>query len=222
MKPIKYIVSLLLIVVVFGFSGCETKDENETFHGFVFPVEVYDNIIVEEATTYSGEFPEDGTFSEKENILSLKISNNSEKDLRLIRIYVTTSKKEMFFEVTTLTAKSYATVFEKNAQILEDDEEIIEFRAENIVYFDNSISLKGDKVEITPLKSVFNVKNISGEDISSDIYIYYKRIDENGDYFGGITFRSKASGLKDGELKQIPASHFDTQNSKVIFVDYAE
>lgn len=31
-----------------------------------------------------------------------------------------------------------------------------------------------------------------------------------------------ADGLKAGELKQLPASHFDLSDSEVIFIDYAD
>ena len=49
-----------------------------------------------------------------------------------------------------------------------------------------------------------------------------KRVDANGDYLGGITFRSNAGKLKVDEFKQIPAPHFIKENSEVLFVDYAK
>ena len=49
-----------------------------------------------------------------------------------------------------------------------------------------------------------------------------KSIDENSDWYGGITYRTVASGgLKVGELRQLPASHFKKESSKVVFVTYA-
>ena len=69
---------------------------------------------------------------------------------------------------------------------------------------------------------MFNIKNISSEDISTDVYVYFKKTDENGDYFGGITFRSNAGSLKAGEFKQISAPHFIKENSEVLLVDYAK
>ncbi len=221
MKRTKLIIAFLLVFVSLNSAGC-SKDNIDTFHGIVFPVTLHSDIIIEDGYLYSGEFPEDGSFSQKENVLALKIANNSDKDLRLIRIIVTTNKKEMLFEATTLTAKSKMTVFEKNAQTLEENEKITDIKSENRVDFDSYVSKKSESIELMTANGIFNVKNISGDDIGSDIFVYYKKIDENGDYFGGITFRSKAAGLKNGELKQIPASHFDIHDSKVIFVDYQE
>ena len=52
---------------------------------------------------------------------------------------------------------------------------------------------------------------------------YDKSIDENSDWYGGITYRTAVSGgLKNGELRQLPASHFTKAGSKVVFVTYAE
>ena len=69
---------------------------------------------------------------------------------------------------------------------------------------------------------MLNIKNISGSDIGSDIFVYYKNIDENSDWYGGITYRTVAGGgLKVGELRQLPASHFKKESSKVVFVTYA-
>ncbi len=222
MKHLKGCFVYCLVFVMVFCGGCQTNSDNTDFHNLKFPVTVYEDIVVEEGFLYSGEFPEDVSFSSKKDVFALKILNNSDKDLRLIRIYVTTGDGEMLFEVTTLPAKATVTVLEKNGNTLKRNEEIIEFRAENVIFFEDKITVKADNIELTPLNSVLNIKNISNKDISADIYVYYKKVDENGDLFGGITFRSRAEGLKADELKQLPASHYDTKNSKVIFVEYFE
>ncbi len=220
MKHFKRVITLILALSALILPSC-SKDNVETFHGIIFPISLYEDIIIEEGFLYTGAFPEDGSFDEKKDVFALKISNNSSKDIRLLRIYVTTSQKEMLFEITTLPAKSKLTVLEKNAQTLSSNEKIADFHAENRVDFENPVSLMKNTFELMTPNSVFNIKNISDKDIPSDIYVYYKKIDENGHYFGGITFRSKTVGLKSGELKQIPASHFSGSDSEVVFIDYA-
>ncbi len=222
MKKLRVILAVLIAVFALGLGGCKPKDNAETFHGVELPFPVYSDIIIEDSYLYTGQFPEDGSFSQKENVFAIKVSNESDKDLRLLRIVAVTDKKEMLFEITTLTAGSKITVFEKNGQTLEENEKIIDFKPQNRVDFEHNISIKEEKIELMTMDRVLNIKNISGKDISADVFVYYKKIDENGDYFGGITFRSRAQGLKNGELKQLPASNFDVQNSKVIFVDYQE
>ncbi len=222
MKPLKRLTAMILALSLLFMHGCAEKPQPvETFHGVLFPVSVYSDIIIKEGFLYSGEFPEDGSFEIKQNVLALKVENTSDKDLQLVRIYVTTSEKELLFEITTLPAKSIVTVFEKNAQTLSENETITDFRGENRIDFESPISLHSNIFSISAPKGVINIRNISRNDISGNIYVYYKKKSTDGSYFGGITFRTKADGLKAGEFNQLPASHYDKEDSEVLFVDYA-
>ncbi len=229
MKNIKKVLPILLVLILLFVGGCTDKtDDNGENNGTVvfrnkeFPMMLNSDIEITKAFLYSGEFPEDGGFSNKNEVFALKVLNKSQKDIQLVRIYVVTDQNEYFFEITTLPSQKAVTVLEKGAQTISEDEKILEIREENKVFFENKLSLATDKFQITPLDKVINIKNISNDDVSSDVYVYFKRVDADGDYFGGITFRSNAGQLKSGEFKQIPASHFMKENSEVLFVDYAK
>ncbi len=229
MISIKRIISVLLVVTFTFLSGCAStlpKDElsvteKNAFHTLELPAILSEDLEITEAFLYSGEFPEDGSFRKENDVFALKVVNNSSKDLQLVRIYVTTDKKECLFEITTVPSNETVTVLEKNAQSLSDGEKILQIKEENKIFFEQKLSLNSEKLQITELDRVFNIKNISDEDFSSDVYIYFKKTDANGDCFGGITFRSNAGKLKKGEFKQVPAPHFSKISSKVKFVGYA-
>ncbi len=229
MKIFKKSLALLLILLTFFLSSCKgeeatevtTAKEVESFHGVVFPLAVYSDIVVEEASLRTAEFPEDGSFEKKENVLVLKVKNESVEHLQMLRLKVTTDKKEMFFDVTTLPVNMSVNVFEKNGQTLSEDEKIISITGEIRADFQKPIGLQRETFSLDVHDRVINVKNISKTDIDTVIYLYYKKKDSDGSYLGGITFRSKIEGLKAGELKQIPASHFMLADSEVIFLDYA-
>ncbi len=216
MKHIKKIVAVLLCLSFLSFAGCK-----QTKYGKNFPIDADTVISVEDCFLYSGEFVEDGSFEEKEDVAAIKVKNNSNKAIKLARIYITTSKKELFFEITTLPAGATATVLEKGAQTIKWNEKIKEIRVENRVDFEDKLSLHEDVFLLQANNQTINIKNISNEKIDSDIYVYYKNKDADGNYFGGITFRSKADGLQPGEIKQLPASHYQKADSEVLFVDYA-
>lgn len=220
MKFFKKIIAVVLVFCLFLLTGCADTKVLKNQNGTAFPVNIYEDVTVEEGFLYSGEFVEDGSFEEKKDVFALKVKNNSDKDIQLLRIYVVTDQNEFFFEITTLPANSGVTVLEKNAQTLSEDEKIVEIRGENRVDFMKPLSLHSDIFLLTAPESVFNIQNISKGEISSDIFVYYKKMGEDGYFFGGITFRSKADGLKPDELKQIPATHFNLDDSKVIFIDY--
>ena len=231
MKILKRILPLFIVAILVLFPGCEdntdVKNEeestNKTFHERQLPVVLSNDLEIVDALLFNDYFPEDGSFDFKDDVFALKVKNNSNKYLQLARIYITTDKNEYLFEITTLPSGKTVKVCEKNAQTITKEEKIVDIREENKVFFEKEISVNSDKFTITPLDySAIKIENISGQDMTNDVYVYYKRIDTNGDYLGGITFRTNAGKLKAGESKQIPATQFSNENSEVMFVDYGE
>lgn len=240
MKKSVLIISVLLAFVL-AFSACNTSDtenttaENTTAENtgvsenntaadtgiITLPCVADASLTLVRMYSFSGKFVEDASFGEKENVAAIEILNTSETDIRLARIIVTTKTRELLFEATSIPGYNTMTVLEKNAATFTEGEEIIGVRVENRVDFEGDMSFHKETFSVMTTGYVFNVQNITDTDIESDIYIYYKKIDENGKLFGGITFRSKVEGLKAGELKQVAASNFISDDSKVIFVEYA-
>ena len=68
---------------------------------------------------------------------------------------------------------------------------------------------------------LISVKNISGENINGDIFVYYKSI-ENGIFSEGTTYRVRINGLGSNQKTQVDAEHFKASGSKVMFVTYAQ
>lgn len=228
MKGLKKVLPIFLAFTLIFFAGCEDKDDvkgeeettKKTFHEKQFPMNLSEDLEIVNAFLFNDGFPEDGTFYPKEDVFALKVKNCSQKYLQLVRIFVTTDRNEYLFEITTLPAGKTVTVCDKNAQTIKQDEKIIDIREENKVFFEREVSLNSDKFTVTPLDSVLNIENISDRDMTRDVYVYYKCKDNNGDYLGGITFRTNAGQLKAGEFKQISAAQFRKENSEVMFVDY--
>ncbi len=222
MKSFKKLIAGFLCFSIILLCGCTTdKKGTKKIHGYEFPAAVYDGISIEDCYLYSGQFVEDGTFESCENVVALKVKNTSLVDIQLIRLKVTTDAKEMMFEISTLLAGETVIVLEKSRQTIEEKEKIVGIDYENRIFFDKDISLKEDVFMLQANQKTINIKNISQTEIESDIYVYYKKKDADGNYFGGITFRTKADGLKPDEIKQLPATNFDPDNSEVLFVDYA-
>ena len=218
----KKVLALVLASAVLLLSACTKVEEAESFHGVIFPVSVYSDVFVEKAYLTTVDFPEDASFEEKQDVLALTVKNESNKTIQLLRIKVTTDQKEMIFEITTLPVNMPVNVFEKSGQTLAENEEIISISGENRVDFEKSVGLERETFELDVHDKIINVRNITKEDINTDIYLYYKKKYADGNYFGGITFRAKIDGLKAGELKQVSVSHFALSDSEVIFLDYAD
>ncbi len=227
MKYFKSIIAFLLCFSLLTLVGCVSKspvegETQDTTNGFSFPASLSGEVVVEECFPYSGKYLEDASFEPCENVAALKVKNNGEGDIQFLRVKVTTDKKEMLFELSTVPAGATVSALEKSKQILENNEEIKAVTVENRADFANSISLQKDTLLVKGNIGTINIQNISQKDITSEIYVYYKKVDADSNYLGGISFRTKVEGLKVGEIKQLPAEFFDPQDSVVVFVDYAE
>lgn len=188
-----------------------------------FPYTLSNGCEILEIKGVSGTFPEDGTDMEKENVAALVIRNGTDQHFQLMNLVVETDQGKFEFQLTTFFADSIMTVFEKNACPFREKMKIQSVRLTRSVEFAPPPTVYPEVFEITVHDSVLNIKNISGSDIDSDIYIYYKSVDDNSDWYGGITYRTGVQGgLKNNELRQLPASHFRSGKSKVVFVTYAD
>lgn len=225
MKTMKKIIPLVLCVCIVMLCGCnaDSTDTDKTLvYGFVVPSAIDNGVIVEDIYLYSGEYVEDASFENCENVAAIKVINASATDMQLIRIKVETSAKELMFEITTLKSGATVIALDKSKQTLAEDEKIISIEVINRADFDSNVSLMESEFIVQANLSTINIKNISSKEIENDIYVYYKKKDADGNYLGGITFRTKAEGLKTDEIKQLPAANFDPADSEVLFVDYAD
>ncbi|MDD6012351.1 MAG: hypothetical protein PUC33_05840 [Oscillospiraceae bacterium] len=219
-----FILCAAAVLLCFAFVSCSGQGgENSADKGCQLPYRLENGCDIVAFKGVTGVYPEDGADAEKENIAALVVENSTEDSFQLMNITVETDRGTLAFDLTTLFTGSKITVLEKNAAVFSSDMKIKSVTVTRSIAFSQPPTVYPDIFEISVHDSVLNVRNISGADIHEDIFIYYKTIDENGDWYGGITYRTRADrGLRNGELRQLPASHFRTESSKVVFVTYAE
>ena len=93
------------------------------------------------------------------------------------------------------------------------------WKIDNIINFEKTPVMNADKYEIQILDGSISVKNVSGEDITSDIYIYYK--EKNEDLLNGsITHRIRIAGLKADAQTYVKSNNIDKDNCQIIFTEY--
>lgn len=224
MKKMKRIIALLLCLCIVMLCGCNnngTTDKRKVF-GYELPGVVDHGVSIEDIYLYSGKYIEDGSYEDCENVVAIKVKNYSDADIQLLRLKLNTKNKELNFEITTLVSGATVIALEKSRQTLDQKDKILSIESVNRADFDGDVTLKKDMFIVQGNLSTMNIKNISSTEIPKDIYVYYKKKDADGNYFGGITFRTKADGLRPGEIKQLPAANFDPSDSEVLFVDYAD
>lgn len=178
-------------------------------------------VTVEKVGRYAGIFVEDGSDEIVSDVFAITVVNNSDKMLQYAQVVITCGGEECTFDMSTIPAGARAQVLEKNKKSLPEDLTGAQTVLDTVTEFQTEPSLYEDVFELSPSQYSISVKNISKNDISGDIYVYYKT--KVGDlYMGGITYRAKISGLSAGEEKNAYASHFYGDDSEILFVTYVE
>lgn len=183
-----------------------------------FPIHLEDGLTITDIGKYAGIFIEDGTDEPVSNILMIQLQNNSQEDLYLATITMILDGKTASFQVTNLPASEQVVLLEQTkmeyASCIPSD-----IKTENVVFTDK-FSMHEDVVRVTALSGVINVENISGTDITDDVFVYYKNY-AGGVYLGGITYRIRISGgLKAGEIRQLMASRYHENGSRLLMVSF--
>lgn len=175
-------------------------------------------LTVDQVGSYTGVYMEDGSDAFVEDVLMLVVTNNSRADLQYAEITLPVSDGEAQFSLSTLPAGQSAVVLEKNRMTWSKKESYAEATVKNTVQFNEPLSLCEDSLKLQILNGGMNVTNISNNDITGDIVIYYKNV-VDGMYYGGITYRVRLEGgLKANGIQQIMSDHFSADGSRVMFI----
>lgn len=171
--------------------------------------------------SYTGVYMEDGSNEIVSDVMMLVVQNNGEADIQLAELTVLCGGETYRFKLTNLAVGKRAVLLDLDRKRAEGGTpEVVEL--DSVALFQEPMELHEDAIEIGGLEGMLNVKNISDTDISGDIHIYYKYAAQDI-YYGGITFRVRIQGgLKAGELRQIPAGHFDPKGCEIIQVTIYE
>ncbi len=180
-----------------------------------------DGLNIRRYGKYIGLYMEDGSDEFVENVMMIEVENTSEYAIQYAKITVTGPAGDASFVLTTLLPGQTIVVLEANRKAYSEQDVYTEAGLDNLALFNEEISLYEDKIQIQPLEGGFNITNISGEDITGQISIFFK--DAAGDMlYGGITYVVRLDGLASGEVRQIMSENFTGDNSRVMFVQIAK
>lgn len=190
--------------------------ENVATSSLQLPYVIQEGLQINDIGKYAGIFMEDGSDDVVSDLLMIELENTSDQDLHLAQITLQYANGTAQFQVTNLPSHRKVILLEQNRMAYVEAMPV-SAEVKNVAYVEK-FSMYEDKVEISALDGVINVRNVSGEDITDDIFIYYKNT--FGDlYYGGITYRVRIEGgLKKDEIRQLMASHFDADTCQLLMV----
>lgn len=166
---------------------------------------------------YIGAYMEDGTDEVVANVMMIEVLNAGEEPIQYAKITVTGPAGDAVFTLTTLLPGQRIIVLEAGRKSYSETDVYTEARADNVAFFAEDPSLHEDKLQIQPLEGGFNITNVSGEDITGQICVYFKDV-AGETLYGGITYVVRIDGLAADEVKQVMSANFTEKNSRVVFV----
>jgi hypothetical protein len=179
------------------------------------------DLVITDMGSYAGIFMEDGTDEIVSDVMMLVVRNDGTDDLQLARINLAFADYTAQFEVTNLPAGESVVLLERNRHPYEGDN-FLKAEALNIVHFSTPMTLMEERFEIVGGNGYITVKNISDQDISGDIFLYYKN-SASDLLYGGITYRARVSGgIKAGETMRVTTGHYHDGSSRLLMVTCSE
>ena len=151
--------------------------------------------------------------------LAVVAENVSDSDVEYALLTVKTKSGELTFNVSALLRGTKAVLL-CNEDVGSDPGEVYTaWQTKDKVDFEKTPVMNDDKLEISVLDGSVSVKNISGKDIESDIYIYYK--DKKDDLVNGsVTYKFRVDGIKVDSQTYVKAPELNENNCMIIFADY--
>lgn len=161
------------------------------------------------------------SIGETDGVVSVVVRNISDADVQYALLTVNCGDNTLSFPMTTVLAGSTSVLKCDTPIEFDKKSSYYNWKVEEKTYFADELSVYPEVFEIMCCDKLITVKNISGNDITGDIFVYYKKI-ENGVFSEGTTYRVRINGLGINEKIQVDAEYFMSSDSKVMFVTYAQ
>ena len=197
-----------------------TDENTVTVGGISLPYNIEKkNMEILSIGQYSGKFLEDGSDTDKENILAIIVKNTSDKVIDYGEITMKISGKSgiLKFKVTNLKPGASAIVMESSGEVEFNTQDRYIYVGSNSNTI-KSISFKEDEVAITTKGNKITVENLTDKNINK-VYVYYKTVSPGNCYLGGVTYRLKLQNVRSGKSVSAESRHFSNLSSEIIKVE---
>lgn len=180
-------------------------------------IDLGNGLVITDVGGYSGPFVEDGSDEEVSDVLMIVVYNYGTAPIQYAEISMAAGDQTAAFNLTTLPVGERMMILESSRMAYDKNLEYTQAEAFNVADFNEPMSLCQDKLKIQGLDGVMNIMNISDEDITGEVAVYYKNSSEDL-LCGGITYRVRITdGMKSGEIRQIMSEHYSA-DSRLMFV----
>ena len=211
--------SLLLALSGCGFGSPATSTDVAENESEAYPFSDKSGLMFSDVFLYAGPYVEDGSNEEVNNVAAIRVANRSDQLIQYAELTVSTGAGDLHFTCTTLLP-------EQTVLLLEQDRHACTGAAVNAVkidsktYFSEPPTLYPDTFSVSVNGHVMTLSNISDQPVPGDIYVYFKRCDEQG-YVGGITYRVHFADLAAGAQVSKSSQNLSADNCEILFIGCA-
>ncbi len=196
------------------------------FSIFVVVHLVDNNVATNNTNEYDTEIYVDGWLKitkicEYDGRLALVAENVSDVDVEYALLTAKNKNDSFTFNISVLLRGTKVMLICNEPVEFVSDEIYTGWKIENIVNFENVPTISDGKYEVSVLDGSISVRNVSREDITSEILIYYK--EKYGDILNGsVTHRVRISELKADSQTYINVSGLNENNCQILFTEYSD
>ena len=199
-------VIVFLVISIFAVTHFIEKNQPNKMDDFKTEINVDNWLKITKIFEYDGK-------------LALIAENVSDTDVEYALLTVKEGETSYTFNISVMLRGAKVMLICNEDVGYNPDKFYTGWKIDNIINFEKTPVMNEDKYEIQILDGSISVKNVSGEDITSDIYIYYK--EKNEDLLNGsITHRIRIAGLKADAQTYVKSNNIDKDNCQIIFTEY--
>lgn len=172
--------------------------------------------------SYTGAFVEDGSNAPCSDVLALVVTNTSNRFLEWAELALSVGEETAYFRISSLPAGQSLLVMERSAMTYDPAAAYGQTVLLNSTEGEKDFSLHTERFSITAADHVVNLQNLSPEEISGNIAIFYKNV-VDGLYLGGITYtKTLTSGVAGGGIAQFICENYTVAGSELVFIVYEQ
>lgn len=176
-------------------------------------------ITCDKFAIYTGTFVEDGRDEQVENVAAVLITNQTDHFLELADVTCTIDGEPAYFLVTGLPAGRSAWVMEAGRRSVTDESDFVV--VDIVTSFKEGVISQTDKLSLTASGNLLTAENKSGSKLE-DVFVYYRTLHTDGNFFGGITYRVDFGTLEPGSALEKLAGHYKEGTTEIVRIGWKE
>lgn len=177
-----------------------------------------DALVCRQYARFSGQYVEDGRDELVENVAAILVTNKSDQFLDLATLTYDIDGQIAVFIVTGLPAGRSAWVMESTRMVIPDDA-VFTF-AETVTSFRDGVVVDTEEVSLYADANLLTAVNNTDRTLE-DVFVYYKTLHTDGNFFGGITYRVDFGTLEPGASAQTLAGHYSGGDTEIVRIGWA-